>query len=90
VSKYWREEVAEQLALAASELRSRRDGSFVSSLMVAMGYLEHAARNNVSPNAVRIWQGVRSTMSEGEDTAQMAVTPDAINSMAPGRPSGDE
>jgi len=74
--------VAAQLVLAASELRSRRDGSFVKSLTVAMGYLEYAARSKLSRNAERVWDAVRQTVRESENTAQMKLTPEAMENVA--------
>ena len=82
VSKYWREEVAAQLDLAAAELRARRDGSFVKSLTVAMGYLEYAAREKLSRNAQRVWEAVREAVRESEHTAQMKLTPEAMENVA--------
>jgi len=82
VSKYWREEVAAQLVNAAEELRSRRDGSFVKSFTVALGYLEHAARMRLSRNAERLWDAVRQTVRTGENTAQMKLTPEAMENIA--------
>jgi hypothetical protein len=90
VSKYWREEVADQLTLAASELRSRRDGSFVKSLTVAIGYLEHAARMKLSGNAVRVWEAVRQAVREGENTTQMKLTPEAMENLARMRASSPD
>ena len=82
VSKYWREEVAAQLVNAAEELRSRRDGSFVKSFTVALGYLEHAARMKLSRNAERLLEVIRETVRVGENTAQMKLTPEAMENIA--------
>ncbi len=98
MSKYWREEVAEQLVLAATELRERRDGSFVKSLTIAIGYLEHAARMKLSPHAMRVWDAVRDAVRETEDTAQMNLSADALETIAqfrasiapPGQPPPDK
>ena len=87
VSKYWREEVATQLTLAAEELRARRDGSFVKSLTVAMGYLEYAARSKLSRNAERVWEAVRQSVRETENTTQMKLTPEAMENIARQRAS---
>jgi hypothetical protein len=82
VSKYWREEVAAHLVHAASELRSRRDGSFAKSFAVAMGYLEHAVRMRLSRNAELVWDAVRKTVRESENTTQMKLTPEAMENIA--------
>jgi hypothetical protein len=81
LSNYWRDEVAKHLALAAEELRTRRDGSFSRSFTVAMGYLEQAARNGISSNAERAWEKVRRAVNETESTAQMKLTPDVIQNL---------
>jgi hypothetical protein len=82
VSKYWRDEVAAQLVHAAEELRSRRDGSFIKSFTVALGYLEHASRMKLSRNAERLWEAVCQTVRVGEHTAQMKLTPEAMENIA--------
>ena len=82
VSSNWREEVAVHLVAAASDLRARRDGSFVKSCTVAIGYLEQAARSGISRNAERVWQHVCKSVKEGEHTAQMKLTPEAMEEIA--------
>jgi hypothetical protein len=82
VSSNWREEVAIHLVAAASDLRARRDGSFVKSFTVAIGYLEHAARTGISRNAQRVWQNVCKSAQESEHTEQMRLTPEAMEELA--------
>ncbi len=90
VSTNWREEVAAHLENAADELRERRDGSFIKSFTVAIGYLEHAARMKLSRNAERVWAGVRETLRESENTTQMKLTPEAMEAMARMRASSPD
>jgi hypothetical protein len=90
VSQHWREEVAQQLALAAEELRLRRDGSFSRSFTVAMGYLDQAAHSGTSRNAERVWQAVRRAVNESESTAQMKLTPEAMENLLRIRAQGPE
>ncbi len=90
MSTNWRDEVATHLENAANELRTRRDGSFVKSFTVAIGYLEHAARMRISPNAQRVWAALRETMRESENTAQMKLTPEAMEAMARMRASSPD
>jgi hypothetical protein len=82
VSSNWRDEVAVHLIAAASDLRARRDGSFVKSFTVAIGYLEQAARTGISRNAQRIWENVCKTVQASEHTAQMKLTPEAMEEIA--------
>lgn len=70
------------MVAAASDLRARRDGSFVKSFTVAIGYLEQAARSGLSRNAQRIWESVYKSVRESEHTTQMKLTPEAMEDLA--------
>lgn len=82
MSSNWREEVAVHLVAAASDLKARRDGSFVKSFTVAIGYLEQASRSGISRNAQRIWESVCKSVRESEHTTQMKLTPEAMEDLA--------
>lgn len=74
--------MAVNLVAAANDLRARRDGSFVKSFTVAIGYLEQASRSGISRNAQRIWESVCKSVREGEHTTQMKLTPEAMEDLA--------